>query len=126
MTTLHITLLSLLGIQWVAAYFVNRWQYRTTSGIGPGFGFLWIPGIGFALGILIGIFLLFETFDSDGFKDRFYGRHKRPEPEAQHASVSDMTNTMVDMYTCHGLISDASDFGTAAKAWRDTYASNPL
>ena len=122
MTSFHITLLSMLGIQYLAAYFVNRWQYHTTSGNGPGFGFLWIPGIGFVLGILIGIFLLLDTFDSDGFKDRFYGRAK---PKKTRVSVSEL-QTMVDMYTCHGLISGSGCFDTAARAWRDTYASNPL
>jgi len=117
MTTMNIALLSLLAIQWVVAYFVGRWAYRNNE---PSAGFLWIPGIGFCLLVVFGLYLAVEYLCSNDFKVHFYGRHK-PKTER----VSDL-QTMTDLYTCYSLISDASDFGTASRVWRDTYAFTPL
>ena len=122
MTTTDITLLSMLGIQWTIAYFAGRWSYRRGK---SSMGFLWVPGLGLFLEVVFGGLLAVEYMSSDGFKSRFYGRSKPPKPKKVRVSVSEL-QTMVDMYTCHGLVSGSGCFNTVARAWRDTYASNPL
>jgi hypothetical protein len=123
MTTMDITLLSMLGIQWTIAYFAGRWSYRRGK---SSMGFLWVPGLGLFLEVVFGGLLAVEYMSSDGFKSRFYGRPK--PPKAEHVTripVQELT-IMVNMYTCHGLVAAHSDFGTATRVWRNTYASNPL
>lgn len=78
MTTTDLILpITLTVIHWIAAYFICRWDYRTSAGDDRGLGILWIPIIGWFMIWLFVIFGLMTWLGSAKFKAWFYGTRKR-------------------------------------------------
>ena len=69
--------ITLTVLHWIAAYFVCRWDYRSSSiSSDGGLGVLWIPIIGWGFLWFLAIGGLIMWFGSAQFKQWFYGRHR--------------------------------------------------